>query len=395
MRLEILLSLCSSSQFYADTLVGEPGLLDWLAAPGVLEAGRDASELARELDGRSSSRAGDRAGWLEELRRLRRRELLRIGARDFCLGVSTRRVMEELSELAEALVRAALARAVADEGPAPSGLCVLALGKLGGGELNYSSDMDLLCLCDPEPDPAGAERAVRVVRRLRADLSQRTPGGHAGRVDLRLRPWGDSGELVSPASALLGYYERSAGLWELQAMLQARPVAGDTAAGERFLAGIRRLIARPRGRGEVTACLARSRRPPVLPHQFDIKNGIGGIRDVEFFVQGLRLLHAHDHTELCRGGTLGSLEALAATGIIDGTEARGLEDDYLCFRRIEHFLQVYEDRQVHRLPREPVELRALARRMLGTGATAEGLLADLAARSQRVRLRFERFVDGE
>jgi glutamate-ammonia-ligase adenylyltransferase len=392
MRLEILLSLCSASQFLADTLIGDPGLLDWLGVPGGIETGCRAEELVRELEERSSQRAGDRDGWLEDLRRLRRRELLRIGARDFCLGVSTRRVMEELSDLAEALVRAALARAAADEGPAVGSLCILALGKLGGRELNYSSDVDLLCLCDPGPDPSEAERAARIVRRLRADLSLRTAGGHASRVDLRLRPWGASGELVSPVSALQDYYTRSAGLWELQAMLQARPVAGDAAAGERFLAGIRRLIALPRDRAAVAACLARSRRRPAGPRQFDLKTGPGGIRDVEFLVQGMRLLHAHERPELCAGGTLGSLEVLAAAGIIDGDEARGLEEDYLFLRRVEHFLQVYEDRQVHRLPRDPVELRALARRILGNAASADDLAADIAARSRRVRERFDRFA---
>jgi glutamate-ammonia-ligase adenylyltransferase len=392
MRLEILLSLCSTSQFLADTLVNEPGLLDWLGAPGGIETGCRADGLARELGALSAARADDRPGWLEELRRVRRRELLRICARDVCLGIPTRRVMEELSGLAEALLRAAFERGSADEGPAPAGLCVLALGKLGGRELNYSSDVDLLVLCDPDPDPAGAERAVRIARRLRGDLSQRTSGGHASRVDFRLRPWGVSGELVSAVPALLEYYARSAGLWELQAMLQARAVAGDTSAGERFLAGIRALLARPRDRCEVMSCLARPR-PPIPPGEIDIKQGPGGIRDVEFLVQGLRLLHAPGHPALREGGTLASLEVLTEEGIVYADEARAIGDDYLFLRRVEHFLQVYEDRQVHRLPRDPVELRALARRMLGKGATADTLLADLAERSNRVRLRFERFVN--
>jgi glutamate-ammonia-ligase adenylyltransferase len=106
----------------------------------------------------------------------------------------------------------------------------------------------------------------------------------------------------------------------------------------------------------------------------------------------MRLLHAHERPELCAGGTLGSLEVLAAAGIIDGDEARGLEEDYLFLRRVEHFLQVYEDRQVHRLPRDPVELRALARRILGNAASADDLAADIAARSRRVRERFDRFA---
>jgi glutamate-ammonia-ligase adenylyltransferase len=301
--------------------------------------------------------------------------------------------MRDLSDLADALIAAALDRAAADEGPAAPALCILALGKLGARELNYSSDVDLVCLCGTDLDTAAAELAARMVRRLRADLSDRTPGGHAGRVDLRLRPWGGAGELVTPVASLRAYYTQSAGAWELQAMLQARPVAGDLPAGDRFLAFIHELIARPQDPGTVIDVLVRSRRH-AAGQEGDLKNGPGGIRDVEFLVQGLRLLHAAENPDLAAGGTLAALAALAQTGFLGRDDARELEDDYLFFRRVEHFLQVYEDRQVHRLPRDPVELRALARRMLGSGATAEGLLADLDARFLRVRERFARFVSG-
>jgi [glutamine synthetase] adenylyltransferase / [glutamine synthetase]-adenylyl-L-tyrosine phosphorylase len=391
MRLEILLSLCSASQFLADTLIADPPLLDWLGAPGVLAGGGAADVLRRELADRAAATAGDATGWREALRAVRRREILRIGARDVCLGVSTRRVMEDLSDLADALIAAALARAAADEGPRAPALCVLALGKLGARELNYSSDVDLLCLCGHELEPGDAERAGRIIRRMRADLSDRTAGGHAGRVDLRLRPWDGAGELVTTGDALRHYYERSAGLWELQAMLQARAVAGDLAAGERFIGFVHGLVARPRGRDEVVASLVRSRRP-APGREGDLKSGPGGIRDVEFLVQSLRLLHAQVLPELVAGGTLPALAALTREGILPAGDARELEADYLFFRRTEHFLQLYEDRQVHRLPRDPVELRALARRMLGSGATAEGLLAEIDSRSARVRRRFEEAI---
>jgi glutamate-ammonia-ligase adenylyltransferase len=391
MRLEILLSLCSASQFLADTLIADPTLLDWLGSPGVLDAGPAPGSLVRELADRSAGAAGDTAGWREALRVVRRREILRTGARDVCLGISTRRVMESLSDLADALVAAALERAAVDGGAGAPALCVIALGKLGARELNYSSDVDLLCLCEQDLDPGGAERAGAVVRRFRADLSDRTAGGHAGRVDLRLRPWGGAGELVIPAIALRAYYEEVASPWELQAMLQARAVAGDLAAGERFLAFIRGRIRRPRDRDTVVADLARFHRP-VPGREDDLKGGPGGIRDVEFLVQGLRLLHASTVPGLAAGGTLDGLTALADAEILGHGDARELELDYLFFRRVEHFLQLYEDRQVHRLPRDPVELRALARRMLGSGATAEALRSEIAARTARVRGRFEEFA---
>ncbi len=141
----------------------------------------------------------------------------------------------------------------------------------------------------------------------------------------------------------------------------------------------------------MVAGLARFRRP-VPEREDDLKEGPGGIRDVEFLVQGLRLLHASAVPGLAAGGTLDGLAALAEAGVLGPGDAREMELDYLFFRRIEHFLQLYEDRQVHTLPRDPVELRALARRMLGGGATAEALRSEIAVRTARVRRRFEAFA---
>ena len=197
---------------------------------------------------------------------------------------------------------------------------------------------------------------------------------------------------MTPAIALRAYYERAASPWELQAMLQARAVAGDLAARGAFpRVHPRTHLPAPRPCTRVIAGLARFRRP-VPEREDDLKEGPGGIRDVEFLVQGLRLLHAATVPGLAAGGTLAGLAVLADAGKLGHDDARELEDDYLFFRRVEHFLQLYEDRQVHRLPRDPVELRALARRMLGSGATAEALRSEIALRTARVRRRFEQFA---
>ena len=182
MRLEILLKLFSASQFLADTLVRDPMFLDHIVRPEVLHTPRGADAIAQEL-AEICSRTPDPDAWRGELRRLRRREILRIGARDICLGVPTRRIMTELSDLADGITAAALAaRLRAGE---ESRFCVLAFGKLGGRELNYSSDIDLLGLYDGSP---GAVGATRLMETLRADLSAHTQEGYAYRVDLRLAP---------------------------------------------------------------------------------------------------------------------------------------------------------------------------------------------------------------
>ena len=200
-----------------------------------------------------------------------------------------------------------------------------------------------------------------------------------------LRPYGSSGQLVfSAGRAGRVLPEGPRALWELQALLKARPVAGDLGVGRAFLDSIRGLLTRP----------TRTRRSPLpstgcgrealeslsrsVLSTTDVKTGLGGLRDVEFLAQGLQLVHAHEHPELLCGGTLPALQALEAAGILPGETAEQLSADYLFLRRVEHFLQIYEDRQTHNLPRDPAQLRALARRMLGSGATAEQLLAKLA-----------------
>ncbi len=393
MRLEILLKLFSASQFLADSLVREPGLLDWIAAPGVLHAPPSAEEVARELAGVSAA-TPDRAGWRAALRRLRRREILRIGARDICLGVPTERIMTEMSDLADGVIAAAVARL----GGAGMPFCVLAFGKLGGRELNYSSDIDLLGLCG---DPASTAAAADLVENLRADLSVRTEEGHAYRVDLRLRPYGRAGELAFPLAALVDYYRDRAAPWEVQALLKVRPVAGDLDLGAAFLARVRPLLTARRTRGEVVSSIDRLRREALrslarsILATTDVKTGLGGLRDIEFLAQGLQLLHAPDLPGLLAGGTLAALAALGQAGILPPGTAEQLSDDYLFLRRVEHFLQIYEDRQTHSLPRDPAQLEALARLMMGTEAGTQRFLAELARRFQRIRHEYEVFAGSE
>lgn len=408
MRLEILLNLFAGSQFLSDTLVRYPGFLDWVILPENLRGTRNRVDIEAELEG-SLARPGSHETWLNALRRTWRREILRVGARDMALGVPAQEVMLDLSTLAEALVRMALRKVLKDiqeEGELPEGLgdpaehfCILAFGKLGGRELNYSSDIDLLGVFDaPGEAEAFKELYARVMERVSLDLSRHTEAGYAYRVDLRLRPHGQAGDLVPSFSGLLDYYRREASLWEVQAALKMRPIAGNVSLGGRLLEAMKPLLLEGRNPKNIVGSIEGLRQAAVrkaarsLGGGLDVKNGEGGIRDVEFLVQGLQLIHGPARPGLLTGNTLEALDRLQEAGLLPGDVGARLEGDYLLLRRVEHALQVLEDRQTHALPRDPAERTALARRLFGREGD-EGRLAEaLEACMRRVRKAYTTYL---
>jgi glutamate-ammonia-ligase adenylyltransferase len=390
-RLDILLAVFAGSQFLSDTLIRHPDFFAWATQPELLNRRRERPEMLaafRDLARRSASPQD----WREELRRGRLREFLRLGLRDICLDTPIQEIMLELSALAEAILETALERACDEAGQGGAGeLCILAFGKLGAEELNYSSDIDLLVVALPELAGERLHGLGRVVERLRADLVSHSEEGHVYRVDLRLRPYGRAGELVSGLEGVLRYYRESASLWELQALLKARPVAGNLELGRRFLQGARERLGRPFPREEVVRAVrslrqaSQARLQHSLGGGLNIKEGSGGIRDVEFLVQALQLMHA---PAVLAGGTLAALEGLRRASVLGSARAEQLKRDYLFLRRIEHYLQIFEDRQTHTLPGEPSELEALARRTLGPQSTGAQFRGELEACLARVAAAF-------
>ncbi len=417
MRLEILLKIFSSSQFLADTLVKYPGFLDWIMIPKNLQQICKRQDLEHEL--RMASISCDTTGeWLNKIRRFRRREILRIGTRDMCLGVGTEVIMLELSILAEAITQAVLER-VLESLPAnahaesrekeavKSGFCIMAFGKLGGSELNYSSDIDLMGLQRPPGDsdlrpegfsPSRMDACVGIMERVRADLSTHTQEGYAYRVDLRLRPYGTQGCLVPSLPALIDYYEHTASLWEIQAALKMRPIAGNLQVGYRFLEKIRPLLMRNRKRDDIVQSIEKMRKTAIkitLPGRgrgADVKAGMGGLRDVEFLVQGLQLIHGPNNHPVPAANTLMALDRLRDSGILPESVAFQLRTDYLFLRRVEHHLQILEDRQVHALPSSSKELTALAKRVLGIDTTADRFTEALNTAFARIREAYTRYL---
>lgn len=395
-RLALLLSMFATSQFLVDTLVRHPQFLDWIADERRLHGPRSNDAMLADLRA-LSAQAPDRRRWLRSIRLFRRRELLRIAARDFYLGAPIAVTTGELATVAAAVVTAALERiGVGLFGePLTRGVAVLAFGKLGGRELNYSSDIDLVTVYDDAGDAGLHERAAALTAALRQDLSEHTVEQHAYRVDLRLRPYGGSGELVTGSDAFADYYERRAGLWEVQALLRCRAVAGDVEFGERLIERLQPVVRRGFGHAEVADAIGRMRdahvalaTPPAgaarLRRGIDVKNGRGGIRDVEFLVQGLQLTNARDYPQVLSGHTPTAIERLADAGLLPDDQARALARDYALLRRTEHLLQVLDDRQVHAIPADGAALIALARRLLGAEATERTLVETLTAVTERV-----------
>lgn len=322
------------------------------------------------------------------LSRLRNREYLRIALRDLHLSVPLREVTFEISGLSDALVAAALDLVLADadagRGAEPGAnaclagrFSVLALGKLGGSELNYSSDIDLVFVMEDaaaslEAGGCGREAAELAGRALIALLARDTAEGRLFRVDMKLRPWGGQGPLVGTVSQYRGYFEREADGWELQAWLKARVIAGAAGAdspGGRVIAQAQARASAPENAEKVVGSMRKVRlmgldklfRGDLLAGE--VKLGPGGIRTVEFFTQALQIRHAHRIPELLTGNTLEALGRLNRYGLLPGGRFQLLSEAYTFLRRVEHRLQLQGLQQRHAMPTEARELDRLARQM--------------------------------
>jgi glutamate-ammonia-ligase adenylyltransferase len=326
--------------------------------------------------------------------------LLRIAARDLA-GRPFEHSLGELSALADRCLVAALACAARESDTQPPAL--LALGKLGGRELNFSSDVDLLFLSEDAPDPARHAAVTRLVQTLKQHLEVPSEDGFGYRVDLELRPEGKVGVLVNPVDAALGYYESFGADWERQMLIRLRHVAGPRGPAEAFERGIRPFVWR-RAVGLEAIRAVRAMKTRIENERLDagrdleadLKEGPGGIRDVEFLVQALQLFFGGREPALRTGNVLVALEALGRLGLLDPGITASLRESYLWLRRAEHMLQLVEERQTQAFPREARAQLGLARRMgysdvEGRKARA-ALLDDWTRVRVEVRAHFENLV---
>ncbi|MFF4354537.1 bifunctional [glutamine synthetase] adenylyltransferase/[glutamine synthetase]-adenylyl-L-tyrosine phosphorylase [Streptomyces sp. NPDC001530] len=300
-----------------------------------------------------------------------RRCLLSIAARDVCGTTDLAQTAAELADLATATLRAALAvaRTAAPDDAALCRLAVIAMGKCGGYELNYVSDVDVIFVGEAV-NGADERKAIQAATRLASHMmricSETTIEGSIWPVDANLRPEGRNGPLVRTLSSHLAYYQRWAKTWEFQALLKARPVAGDIEFGEEYVATLAPLVWHAAERENFVADVQKMRRRvveniPAAEIERELKLGPGGLRDVEFAVQLLQLVHGRADTSLRSGTTLDALKALAAGGYVGRADAVQLDDAYRFLRSMEHRIQLYRLRRTHLVPEGEADLRRIGR----------------------------------
>ena len=388
--LEILVTIFAGSQFLTEILLRDPRRLEMLTDREHLAHQKSAEEFLKEavvgLEDLPSTEQ------INSLRRYQKGELLRIGASDLLSLYDLPAVTGQLSNLADGMIRACLIYASKASNTSAEGFVVFGMGKLGGGELNYSSDIDLLFLC--------AENGIDYVHlgQILIDaLASMGAEGFLYRVDMRLRPWGRDGSLVSTTPGYLNYLHKHARLWEKQALLKARPTAGDFALGEEFLKQVDPFIF-----GENPETLRASvhamkqRTEEILRSRGrewgQVKLGEGSIRDVEFVVQYLQLAHGGANIKLRKKSTLQALRRMLKFQLITSHEARVLTDGYIFQRTVEHFLQMMHYRQTYSLPSDPAAIHLLARR-LGF-LTRELFLERYQQHSLAIRAVYSKYIGG-
>ncbi|WP_431977948.1 bifunctional [glutamine synthetase] adenylyltransferase/[glutamine synthetase]-adenylyl-L-tyrosine phosphorylase [Propioniciclava coleopterorum] len=345
---------------------------------------RDADALRRELldaVGADPDAAAPvaRPGASDDLRLAYRRALLRVAARDLDADDPVSVVASvgaELADLADSTVEAALAVArEATPGHEAVRLAVLAMGKAGARELNYVSDVDVIYVAEPALDAAGepvvgAAEAVAVGTRLAAALSRtcsaHTAAGTIWQVDPNLRPEGKAGPLVRTLASMRTYYEKWAKNWEFQALLKARPMAGDRALGQEFVDLVAPMVWRVADDAQFVGETQAMRRRvisliPAREAAQEIKLGAGGLRDTEFSVQLLQLVHGRADDRLRLRGTFEGLDALVAHGYVGRGDGRQIAEAYALQRVLEHRIQLYQLRRTHLMPTDDLGLRRLAR----------------------------------
>jgi glutamate-ammonia-ligase adenylyltransferase len=386
----LLGSIFGASAYLARTLVDTPELIDLLTELGQTPPTRSVAQVAADLEHRLATTDGTdaEAGW-NAIAEVKNGHVLRVGLADFAGALDPLEVCAELTAIAQACLDRALAivedHLVQRHGrpPGDARLAVLGLGKLGGHELGYAADLDVVFVYtgdDGESDGpaplATVEWFSRCAQRLLNALRQRTPRGRLYEIDTRLRPSGSQGLLVTSLAGWRRYHTEVARLWERQALIKLRPVAGDRVLGEQT----ERLAAEtvygqpPAASGGARAIadailqmrerIERELGADPTGKRFtgDLKVGAGGVIDVEFAAQYLQLVHGHAHPALRTTGTAPALEAAALAGVAPAGDVELLAQGYRFLRKIEHRLRVVHDQPIHRLPEARTEIDKLARR---------------------------------
>ena len=418
---DVLATTMGHSPFLSQILIRHPTYFYWLCDPDILRRERTKHDLWHECASMVDA-VGAEDEKLDALRRFKRKEALRIGVRDLLKLSSLHQTMAALSLLAEAIVHHVYTictrRLQARHGrprhhnsvgrKVPTGFTVVAMGKLGGKELNFSSDIDLMYVFGSDDgattgtrDGASASRVSnteyfrRLSQAMTRALSEVTQDGYLFRVDLDLRPEGKSGDITTSLDAYRHYYANRGETWERMALLKARPIVGNRALGRRFLSAVSTFVHDPpftaSNLDQVKDLKARINKKLASRRRGgrNVKLGFGGIREIEFIVQSLQLAHGHQHHDLYDRHTINALRKLKRHAVVSRHDYRRLLDAYRFYRNVEHKLQMVDDLQTHTLP---ADLGALQRCALMMGYR-NGEASRAASQLQRDDTRHARHVN--
>ena len=381
--LHLLAAVFGNSPYLSDTLIRDPLLVYWLAEGRVMETAPSPEDLDGELRVMLANVVATELR-LDALRRFKRRQMLRIGVRDLLRIASVPDTTAALSTLAGVLIQAAHGIAQADlrrqygrpmhrdrHGKlVETRFAVMAMGKLGGGELNFSSDVDLIYVYESEDGETrpvkGGDKTQRVAseeyfeylaRGLTQALSGPTQEGAVFRVDLRLRAEGSVGQLARSLERYRQYYDTRGQWWERQALLKAWPIAGDVELGRAFLRMVKPFVFAAHGSGHAAIQEIKDLKAMIDDkmagrghERRNVKLGIGGIREIEFLVQAVQLVFGRRMPAILDRNTLGALARFRRAGLLSEEETRALTEAYVFLRDVEHKLQMVHDLQTHAIP---------------------------------------------
>jgi glutamate-ammonia-ligase adenylyltransferase len=398
----VLLRLFASSSYLSTIFIRHPDMLDTLVRSDLAKLRRPLPELDAELSELLAA-ADDFESQLDALRAFGHQEFLRIAIADLAGCLDLDAVQAELTSLAEAQLRQALSLALKEvttrySVPVELRLAIIGMGRLGAFEMSYNSDLDLIFVYDlsHETAAAGHEIASRIMQKLIAVLEARTREGYAYKLDLRLRPSGNSGPLVTSLEGFRDYHRQSSAVWERQALVRARVIAGNEYLGRELERARQEFVfgkpLAPSGVAEIAAMRVRMENEIGIENhrQLNLKQGRGGLVDVEFIAQMMALRHGHSVSSLRRRNTKELLRALAESGLLESTAALSLEEDYRFLSRLENRLRIETDQAAWALPTDDEHLAPIARRMGFQGDNcAARLLFEVEERRSRIRTLFE------
>ena len=418
--LDLLARLCGTSLFLSELLIAHPESFDALTAPGVMEQPRT---LAEKLDSTIQIITNaPEVHVVNVIRQFKNSEILRIGLRNILKRADLWTTTAELSDLAEAILKSIYPYLSGQfkqkygvpltRDGAEATFTIMGMGKFGGRELNFSSDLDVLMVFSGQGESTKGLSNADYFTRLGLELINRfkdTGSGTIYEIDLRLRPYGTGGAIALPLDGYKSYYEEQAETWERQALIRARPVAGDKCLGRRFLKVAHAFaygqpltqnevaeIVHTRQRKETQATrLVTTKRRRRRKKTQDVKSGYGGLVDIEFAVQTLQLIHGTQHPKVRAQNTLDAIAQLNEIGTLTTSDKEYLVRDYEFLRRVENSLRIVHDRPLDALPDQAVELDKLAKRVGYVDqeqSATEQFLKDYQEFTEDTRMLFNRLL---